>query len=182
MTSDTMNQVVRLTWVGYGIFIDEESPGTDPPYIKFSVPEHSFHHNANGIEMAGDFLAKRIKQTAIESGFPANTRFMYKIRQGDNWTEGNKNQAEVAMRACFQTGDSRPFDLFRQNHAKEWSSPASEGSRMHVRHSEYVTGNSSNGYTADDLRRMFNEKLHANESHANDNVILDVTNYAEDHK
>ena len=181
MTSDTMNQVVRLAWAGYGIFVDEESPNTNPPYIKFSVPEHSFHHNANGIEMVGDFLAKRIKQTAIESGFPANTRFMYKIRQGDSWTEGNKNQAQIAMRACFQTGDSRPFDLFRQDHAKEWSSPASEGSRMYRRYAVHAGGNSSNNYAADDLRRKFDEKLHASKSHTNADVILDVTNYAEEH-
>jgi len=181
MTSDTMNQAVRLAWAGYGIFIDEESPYTDPPYIKFSVPEHSFHRNANGVEMAGDFLAKRIKDTAIESGFPANTKFMYKIRHWDNWTEGNKNQAQIAMRACFQSRDSRPFDLFRRYHDKEWSSPTSEGSRIYEYHAEHATGNSSNSYTADDLRRMFNEKLHANESHTNAAAILDVTNYAEDH-
>lgn len=171
MTSDTMNQVVRITWAGHGVFVDEESPGTNPPYIKFSVPEHSFHRNVNGIEMAGDFLAKRIKQTAIESGFPANTKFMYKIRQKDNWTEANKNQAEVAMRACFQTGSMRPFELFRQNHAKEWSAPASEFDRS-VFHGRKVYNiyDAINGYA--------NQAQHRN----TEPTIIDVPNQAENSK
>ena len=127
MTAEILNQVARLSWAEFGIFIDREDPAT--PAIYFTVPEHSYHKNANGVEMAGDFLAKRFKTTSIEAGIPRATKFLYKIRNGDNWNQGNANQANVAMRACFQLGDNRPFDAFRSVHAKEWQAPESEFNR-----------------------------------------------------
>lgn len=174
MNYDTLNKAARIAWAGLGIFVDREEANANPPAIYFSVPEHSYHKNANGIEMAGDFLAKRIKTTAIESGIPAFTKFLYKIRPGDNWTEGNKNQAEIAMRACFETHDQRPFDAFRRNHANEWKAPAAEFDR-----------GSQKGHRNQTADNIFDAIKHTNFNQrtsrpSSEPIIIETKNYAEE--
>ena len=83
---------VLLTWAQMGITLDKEVE-TDTSYtIYISVPEHSFERNVNGVEMAGTYLARRIKQTLTEMGVK-NLVVKAKIRKGDTWT---KEKAELA--------------------------------------------------------------------------------------
>lgn len=83
---NNMAIVMLLTWAKMGITLDKEVE-TDTSYtIYISVPEHSFEHDVDGVEMAGIHLARRIKQTLTEMGVK-NLVVKAKIRKGDTWTK-----------------------------------------------------------------------------------------------
>lgn len=83
---NNMAIAMLLTWAQMGITLDKEVE-TDTSYtIYISVPEHSFEHDVDGVEMAGNHLARRIKQTLTEMGVK-NLVVKAKIRKGDTWTK-----------------------------------------------------------------------------------------------
>lgn len=92
-----MSNVFLLTWAEMGVTIDKEVE-TDTSYTLYiSVPEHSYHKDVNGNEMAGIYLARRIKTTLTEACV-INLTVKCKIRTGDNWTK------EKALEAYNVTG------------------------------------------------------------------------------
>lgn len=83
---NNMAIAMLLTWAKMGITLDKEVE-TDTSYtIYISVPEHSFEHDVDGVEMAGNHLARRIKRTLTEMGVK-NLIVKAKIRKGDTWTK-----------------------------------------------------------------------------------------------
>ena len=89
---NNMATAVLLAWTKMGITLDKEVE-TDTSYtIYISVPEHSFERDVHGVEMAGTYLARRIKQILTEMGVK-NLVVKAKIRKGDTWT---KEKAELA--------------------------------------------------------------------------------------
>ena len=85
-----------LTLAGFGITIDHEEE-TDISYsIWISVPEHSYHKDVNGNEMAGDYLARRMKTMLKEQGVK-NLTVYAKIRKGVYWTEDDSKNATNQM-------------------------------------------------------------------------------------
>lgn len=89
---NNMATAILLTWAKMGITLDKEVE-TDTSYtIYISVPEHSFKHDVDGVEMAGNHLARRTKRILTEMGVK-NLVVKAKIRKGDIWT---KEKAETA--------------------------------------------------------------------------------------
>lgn len=91
-----MANIYLITWAEMGITVDKEVE-TDTSYsLYISVPEHSYHKDVNGIEMAGKHLATRIKTSLIEMGVQ-NLSVMFKVRAGDNWTKEKALEAYNTM-------------------------------------------------------------------------------------
>lgn len=85
-----------ITLAGYGITIDHEEE-TDTSYsLWISVPEHSYQKDVDGNEMAGDYLARRVKTMLKEFGVK-NLTVYAKIRKGVYWTEDDSKNATNQM-------------------------------------------------------------------------------------
>lgn len=91
-----LREAILITWAGFGLIIDKEIENQENYIIYVSVPKSSFHKDAYGEEMSGDFLAKRFKEILIEMGVKRLT-VKYKIRD-EIWTETKKQEAELNMR------------------------------------------------------------------------------------
>lgn len=63
----------------------------DNNIIYVSVPESSDCLNANGSQMAGSLLAKRVKESLKDLSISVDVA--YKVRKGDHWTKDKKNSS-----------------------------------------------------------------------------------------
>ena len=91
-----MGEAVTIAWAGFGIKIENVEETTESLTIYISVPETSDHRDAHGNMMAGAHLAKRFKETMVESGVKHLT-VKFRIRTGDNWTDAKRSAAEIEM-------------------------------------------------------------------------------------
>lgn len=96
-SGNAMGMGIMLGWTQMGVIIDKELETQESLTIYISVPEHSYHKDVHGKEMAGTHLAKRIKETLVKMGIKRLT-VKYKIRTGDYWTKEKSNQADLEMR------------------------------------------------------------------------------------
>lgn len=96
-SGNAMGIGVMLGWAQIGVVLDKELETQESLTIYISVPEHSCERDAHGQEMAGPYLAKRIKKTLVEMGVKRLT-VKYKTRIGDYWTKEKGKQADLEMR------------------------------------------------------------------------------------
>lgn len=96
-TGTAMGIGMMLGWAQMGVVLDKQLETQESLTIYISVPEHSYERNAQGVEMAGTHLAKRIKEILAEMGVKRLT-VKYKIRTGDYWTKEKSKQADLEMR------------------------------------------------------------------------------------
>lgn len=94
-----LGEAVLISLAGVGVMIDKVDEAQESLTIYISVPTSSYHRDAHGKEMAGDYLAKRVKQTLVEMGVKRLT-VKYKIRN-EHWTKEKQNDAELNARKQF---------------------------------------------------------------------------------
>ena len=58
-----LGETMYITWRGMGIIIDNFTETEENVSIYISVPKSSYRKNVTGIEMSGEFLAKRFKES-----------------------------------------------------------------------------------------------------------------------
>lgn len=92
-----IGEAMMISWAGFGVIIEHEKETEDRLEISISVPEHSYAYSNDGREMSGDALAVRFKTIMSEMGVK-RLIVKYRIRSGENWTEGMRKQAEQNMR------------------------------------------------------------------------------------
>lgn len=74
------------TWAEFGMEIDNFKGSMKFPTIYISVPESSEYLNKDGQQMAGEVLAKRIKELCNGMG-RGNFNLKYRVRRGEHWTK-----------------------------------------------------------------------------------------------
>lgn len=81
-------KIAACSYVSFGVRFDDSSQFDDNGILilKISVPESSDMLHADGRQMAGELLAKRVKQS-LEEAIDLPVRIRYRIRSGHHWTE-----------------------------------------------------------------------------------------------
>lgn len=100
-----LGEVFYLTMASYGITFDHEEETSDQLKLWISVPEHSENTDVHGNEMAGDYLAKRVKTMLKEMGV-INLIILAKIRKDEYWTK--------------QMGKDRMNEVGKALHKSQW--------------------------------------------------------------
>lgn len=92
-----MGEGFAITLAGMGIVIERENEDGNHLTVWISVPETADHVDAHGNEMAGAFLAKRMKTSLTNLGVK-NLIVKYRIRKGEHWTKQMGKDAEWRMK------------------------------------------------------------------------------------
>lgn len=90
-------EVMLITWAGFGLQIEKSNETQERLEIYISVPETSYHLNANQEQMAGVVLAKRFKAVMNDMGIKKLV-VKSRIRKGDHWTPEKAKNAEEQMK------------------------------------------------------------------------------------
>lgn len=91
-----LGEAMYITWRGMGVIIDNFIETEENVSIYISVPKSSYRKNVTGIEMSGEFLAKRFKESLTEMGIKKLT-VAFKIRN-ENWTKEKEEEATLKAR------------------------------------------------------------------------------------
>lgn len=91
-----LGEAMYITWRGMGVIIDNFIETEENVSIYISVPKSSYRKNATGIEMSGEFLAKRFKESLTEMGIK-RLAVAFKIRN-ENWTKEKEEEAILKAR------------------------------------------------------------------------------------
>ena len=94
-----LGEAVLISLAGVGLTFDKVDETQESLTMYISVPSSSYHVDARGREMSGDYLAKRVKQTMVEMGVKRLT-VKYRIRN-EHWTKEKKEAAELNARKQF---------------------------------------------------------------------------------
>lgn len=81
--------IVILAFSEYGVYFEKNEETEDELKLYISTPEHSYKRNSEGVEMAGLFLAKRVKQVLKDQGVKRLT-LLNKIRKGEYWDKAKE--------------------------------------------------------------------------------------------
>lgn len=91
-----LGEAVYIVWASFGVEIEKINESVDSLEIFISVPKSSYQNDAHGNEMAGDYLAKRFKDTMKDMGVKRLT-VKYRVRN-EHWTEQMYKDAIVKAR------------------------------------------------------------------------------------
>ena len=91
-----LGEAAYIVWASLGVEIDKINEYVDNFEIFISVPKSSYRNDVHGNEMAGDYLAKRFKDTMKDIGVKRLT-VRYRVRN-EHWTEQMYKDAIVKAR------------------------------------------------------------------------------------
>ena len=97
MANNDIAAAAVITWAKFGVTFDKHEETTEQLTLWISVPESSYHTDADGNEMAGMYLAKRLKTVFSEMGVK-RLKILAKVRANDNWTKEKADNAEEQAR------------------------------------------------------------------------------------
>lgn len=100
MHDKSLHGAVLIAWAKYGVRFDKHSETYEELRLYISVPEHSFHKDANGNELAGMYLARRFMTVFKEMGVK-RLKVLAKIRKGEYWSATDDAAAEEAMKKAL---------------------------------------------------------------------------------
>lgn len=95
--NSAMGSAMMIVWAECGLIIDNMIEEPEQLTVYVSVPETSYHKNVNCEIMAGQFLAKRFKETLTSLGVKRLV-VKSKVRKGDIWTEQKAQDAALQMK------------------------------------------------------------------------------------
>lgn len=84
-TMKGLGEAVYIVWASFGVEIEKINESVDNLEIFISVPKSSYRNDVHSNEMAGDYLAKRFKDTMKDIGVKRLT-VRYRVRN-EHWTE-----------------------------------------------------------------------------------------------
>lgn len=80
-----LGEAAYIVWASFGVEIEKINESVDSLEIFISVPKSSYQNDTHNNEMAGDYLAKRFKDTMKDMGVKRLT-VRYRVRN-EHWTE-----------------------------------------------------------------------------------------------
>ena len=80
-----LGEAVYIVWASFGVEIEKINESVDNLEIFISVPKSSYRNDVHSNEMAGDYLAKRFKDTMKDIGVKRLT-VRYRVRN-EHWAE-----------------------------------------------------------------------------------------------
>lgn len=96
MNDGMIGKVMLITWAKVGVIFDNTEETEDSLRWDISVPATSYERMEDGTMLAGDRLAKRVKECAVDMGVKRLT-VQYRIRRED-WTKEKAEAAEIKMK------------------------------------------------------------------------------------
>lgn len=97
MNMSSMAQAALIAFATFGIVVENHNETDESLEFYISVPEDSYHCDADEKTMAGMHLANRFKQSLIDMGVKRLT-VKARIRKGEYWTKEKSKEAELDIK------------------------------------------------------------------------------------
>ena len=112
--NNNMIKGMIITYAEMGIVVDDFDNTDEGVILLFTVPNSSYHIDANNIEMSGKHLASRVKKTLEEMGVVFKD-IRYSIRN-EHWDEMKAKEAKQKHIKILDIKTGKLINILRGNY------------------------------------------------------------------